>query len=99
MNFRMARNFEHRGAMDVSFFRYVKHRFRSVVDDDYMALGIQYQDSLDHAVQNRISLVLFISDLLQSIADLRAHVVEMLFEQGNFIRTVGGEKILRIRPA
>src|SRR2546427_11729254 len=78
VNFRMAGNFKHRGAMNVLLLRHVKHRLRSVVDYEHLALWIQHQDTLDHAAQNRIGLFLFIDDLSQVMADPGAHVVEIL---------------------
>ena len=59
----MAREFQDRGAVDIASGRHMKHLFGSFVDDQHVALGVEHDDALDHAAQDRIGLFFLTGDL------------------------------------
>src|SRR3954468_18507883 len=85
--------------MEVSIFGQLKHRRCLFVDDENSAARIENQDAFDHAAQDGVGLLGFRADALYIVADLFAHLVEMLFEQMNLIFMFAGEKSLWKRTA
>ena len=82
---RTARDFDERIGLHL-FVAYVEHFFGLFVDEQHVTLGIEYQQPFNHASEDRVDFFLLSPDLVDIVANLKTHLVKVLFQQVQFVR-------------